>query len=411
MLKRVKIQGYKSLVDVELELQPLTVLFGPNAAGKSNFLDALQLLSRLATSANLRDAFAPPYRGTTLESFTFGPKGIAGLLEQKRAQFSIEIDIEPSQRAIKTVEQDLLQWPEHERDLREAIESRARTPLFPPIPEDVKTLKYGVDVEIQPRTGILTARQEIKTFDAEGAIKDRLLAERQITSGLLEDSYNLLFGAHASYAVVLREELTSWLFFYLEPRERMRLPASVKEVRHIGMMGEDIGPFLNTLRAIDENQFKALEKALHLLIPEITGIDVEVNNRGEIEVQLMQGETPLPASVLSEGTWRILGLLALGGAKEAPALLGFEEPENGINPQRLDLIASLLTNLTYNDTQVIVTTHSPTLLDMLPRESLYLVHQVEGKTSIDPLARFETKDTDGKNRLVSERLLRGDFNA
>jgi AAA15 family ATPase/GTPase len=41
MLKRVKIQGYKSLVDVEVKLQPLSVLFGPNAAGKSNFLDAL----------------------------------------------------------------------------------------------------------------------------------------------------------------------------------------------------------------------------------------------------------------------------------------------------------------------------------------------------------------------------------
>src|SRR5581483_7002379 len=101
MLKRIKIQGYKSLVDVETELQPLTVLFGPNAAGKSNFLDALQLLSRIATSTNLRDAFAPPYRGTILESFTFGPKGIQGLLEQERASFSLEIDVELSQRSIE----------------------------------------------------------------------------------------------------------------------------------------------------------------------------------------------------------------------------------------------------------------------------------------------------------------------
>jgi predicted ATPase len=166
---------------------------------------------------------------------------------------------------------------------------------------------------------------------------------------------------------------------------------------------------LNTLRALDEAQFKALEKALHLLIPEITGIDVDVNNRGEVEVRLMQGPTPLPASVLSEGTWRMLGLLALGGAKETPALLGFEEPENGINPQRLDLIASLLTNLTYSDTQVIVTTHSPTLLDALPQESL-VVQQRAGKTSIDPLARFDKSAPSSTNRLISERLLRGDFN-
>ena len=43
MLKRAHIKGYKSLEDVEVRLSPLAVLFGPNAAGKSNVLDALQL--------------------------------------------------------------------------------------------------------------------------------------------------------------------------------------------------------------------------------------------------------------------------------------------------------------------------------------------------------------------------------
>lgn len=70
MLKRVKIQGYKSLEDVEVHLQPLSVFFGPNASGKSNFLDALQLLSRMTTSSNLNDAFRHPYRGTPLEALT-----------------------------------------------------------------------------------------------------------------------------------------------------------------------------------------------------------------------------------------------------------------------------------------------------------------------------------------------------
>lgn len=43
MLKRIKIQGYKSLADLELNLKPLSGLVGPNASGKSNFLYALQL--------------------------------------------------------------------------------------------------------------------------------------------------------------------------------------------------------------------------------------------------------------------------------------------------------------------------------------------------------------------------------
>ncbi len=407
MLKRIKIQGYKSLVDVETELQPLTVLFGPNAAGKSNFLDALQLLSRIATSTNLRDAFAPPYRGTILESFTFGPKGIQGLLEQERASFSLEIDVELSQRSIEAT---LNRFQMSNKKKNTSPGSATVIPVTDIT--STKFVKYFVEIEAKPpKSGVARAiQQTITALDASGRATYQFsdVGQRVSESGLLSDPAFLGYHPHAA---ALREELTSWFFFYLEPRERMRQPTAVKEVRHIGLMGENVAPFLNTLRVLDEPQFKALEKALHLLIPEITGIDVEVNNRGEVEVRLMQEKMPLPASVLSEGTWRILGLLALGGAKEPPSLLGFEEPENGIHPQRLDLIASLLTNLTYNDTQVIVTTHSPTLLDALPQESLYLVRQQEGKTSIDPLARFEAKDMSGKNRLVSERLLRGDFNA
>ena len=52
MIRRVRIQGYKSLQDIDIELAPLTIVIGPNAAGKSNLLDALGLLSRMATSSH-----------------------------------------------------------------------------------------------------------------------------------------------------------------------------------------------------------------------------------------------------------------------------------------------------------------------------------------------------------------------
>ena len=90
MLKRIHIQGYKSLENVEVSLSQLVVLFGPNAAGKSNLLDVLQLLSKLGTSRTVKEAFDPPYRGKPLESFTIGRKGIKGLLQQERLSFSIE---------------------------------------------------------------------------------------------------------------------------------------------------------------------------------------------------------------------------------------------------------------------------------------------------------------------------------
>jgi hypothetical protein len=74
MLKRLHVEGFKSLVNVEVEFPALTVLFGPNAVGKSNLLDALLVLSRLATERTLADALSGPVRGYFVECFTF-PEG------------------------------------------------------------------------------------------------------------------------------------------------------------------------------------------------------------------------------------------------------------------------------------------------------------------------------------------------
>lgn len=103
MLKRIRIQKYKSLVDLELNLEPLTVILGPNASGKSNFLEVLQLLSRITSSQTLEDAFRPPYRGHPLESFTFGDEGIKSLLNMDKVSFSIEVDVELSPTIIESV--------------------------------------------------------------------------------------------------------------------------------------------------------------------------------------------------------------------------------------------------------------------------------------------------------------------
>src|SRR4051794_40520410 len=107
MLRRIEINGYKSLQHVTVALEPLVVLLGPNAAGKSNFLDALQLLSRIVTCRTLKEAFDPPYRGKPLESFTFAAEGIPELLRREAASFSIEVDVELSQHVVESVNKQI----------------------------------------------------------------------------------------------------------------------------------------------------------------------------------------------------------------------------------------------------------------------------------------------------------------
>jgi predicted ATPase len=228
---------------------------------------------------------------------------------------------------------------------------------------------------------------------------------------------------HYPHIVAARRELENWLFFYFEPRERMRAANPVKEVRHIGDMGEELAAFLNTLKALDVRQFQAVEKALHTMMPNIDGIDVDVSDLGEVELRLKESGVLIPARVLSEGTLRILGLLALAGVKESPALVGFEEPENGIHPRRIQLVAELLkTRCLAGQSQDIVTTHSPILPDLMSDKELYVVRRVDGQTRIDPFSTWgplgrhqnieQALDEIIEESLpVSERLIRGDFDA
>jgi predicted ATPase len=419
MLKRIKIQGYKSLVNVEVHLQPLTVLFGPNASGKSNFLDALQLLSRIVSSKKLNEAFEPPYRGTALESFSFGPEGIKGLLAQEKATFSIEVDVELSQSVIELINRQIRELDDGKKSLyiRE------------------KFLRYRIEIEIFPKTGSLhIAKERLVALDASGnpdekklfldwdGLYRRLEGQKIVrVDNYYRDAsfllpYNPVFHPHL---VAMREELAGWYFYYLEPREHMRLLSPVKEVQHIGLMGEDLAAFLNTLQAVDNIQFQSLENALHMIVPSIDGINVGVNDYGNVELKLIEGQTPIPVSIVSEGTLRVLGLLALSTSKEQPSLLGIEGPENGIHPRRIRLITSLLETRARRNTQVIITTHSPILVDLIPHESLYVCHKSNGYTSIEPYSQWEfpsidkalddEENADLPELTVSERMRRGDF--
>ena len=436
MLKRIHIRGYKSLEDVEVRLSQLVVLFGPNASGKSNLLDALQLLSKLGTNRTLKEAFDPPCRGKPLESFTIGQQGIKGLLEQDRLSFSIEADLNLSDAVIEAVNRQIheMRRPHGEPGSRERSKRPARV--------RERDLRYRIEVEMLPRSGLLRVTDEyLAALNSEGEPTGRRkpFLERQGEKihlrheGQAHPTYydryldhSILsmphYPPHYPHLAAARRELESWLFFYFEPRERMRAANPVKEVRHIGLMGEELAAFLNTMKATDARQFRGIEKALHALMPDIDGIDVEVSDLGEVELRLKEGGVAIPARVLSEGTLRMLGLLALTGVNEAPALVGFEEPENGVHPRRIQLIAALLkTQETLRRTQYIVTTHSPVLPDLLANDSLFAVRRLDGQTHIDPFSawgslgrRDETSQvlSDEEDGLpVSARILRGDFDA
>ena len=187
-------------------------------------------------------------------------------------------------------------------------------------------------------------------------------------------------------------------------------------------MGEELAAYLNTLRTTEPRHFVAVEKALHTILPNVDGIEIEVSDIGEVELRLKENGVAVPSRVLSEGTLRLLGLLALNGAGSTPSLVGFEEPENGVHPLRIQLIAELLkTRSKFGAAQYIVTSHSPILADKIPNDSLYVVQRDGRRTEITsfaswgPLWRknditFALEDQE-EHLPVSMRILRGDLDA
>ena len=436
MLKRIRIKGYKSLHDTEVTLSSLAVLFGPNAAGKSNFLDALQLLSKLGTSRTLKEAFDPPNRGKPIEAFTLGNKGIKGLVERERLTFSIEADLSLSDAIVESVNRQIREIRRPSGDASAGKRDRTATGVRE------RDLRYRVEVEMLPRSGVLRVTDEyLAALNRKGEPtgKRKPFIERQgekihlRLEGQAHPTYHDLYldhtilskphyAPHYPHLVAAHRELESWLFFYFEPRERMRLANPIKEVRHIGLMGEDLAAFLRTLQALEPRQFEAVEKALRTLMPNIDAIEVDVNDLGEVELLLRESGVAVPARILSEGTLRILGLLALAGARESPSLVGFEEPENGVHPRRIRLIAELLkTRADPGQTQYIVTTHSPILPDLLPDESLLAMRRTGRESRIDPFPSWgplgrkddigDVLDDREDDLPVSERIMRGDFDA
>lgn len=341
MLTRLHAKGFKSLVDLELEFPPLTVLFGPNASGKSNILEATQMLSRSGTARTLSDAFDESIRGYPLEAFSFGPDGLPGHLKQQSLGFQLEAKIQA-------------QGDDYQ---------------------------YRVSISVQPGSGTLSIQDEyLAKLTKQGQprgrpvieqVDDRLRVRRKSKPAHPREepvglNHSLLSDPRYSgqeYVAIerCRAELEAWRVYYLDPRVAMRVARPPTDVRDIGVLGEDIAPFLYRLKAEDETRYHAVRRALRSIIPSVSDMTVDLDEkRGTLDVHVVQDGCSYSSRVISEGTLRVLALCSIAANPWSRGLVAFEEPENGVHPRRLELIAQMLVFLSLTQgRQVIVTTHSP----------------------------------------------------
>jgi predicted ATPase len=149
--------------------------------------------------------------------------------------------------------------------------------------------------------------------------------EQYLDHTILSESFYIV---HYPYIMALQKELSDWLFFYFEPREKMRQSSPIKDINTIGSMGEDLASYLYALKSTHENSYKSIIRSIKLAIPSITDLNVEINNsNGEAELSIIENGIQYSSRIISEGTLRIIGLISLFLSKDPVNLIGFEEPK------------------------------------------------------------------------------------
>ena len=181
----------------------------------------------------------------------------------------------------------------------------------------------------------------------------------------------------------LGDVLDTWQFVRLNT-DRMGGPRSVKRSKGPVRFTPDGANVAEYLREIAESPeaFQGFFEALAFVLPYAKNLKVQVTSEIERQayLQMAEGTFNVPGWMLSTGTLRIAALLALFRHPRPSKVLFIEELENGLDPRTLGLIVEEIRSAVLSGRQqVILTTHSPYLLDLLPLESIVVVERIDGE--------------------------------
>jgi predicted ATPase len=211
--------------------------------------------------------------------------------------------------------------------------------------------------------------------------------------------------------------LENWQFLMLapdamgQPVPQQRAAGRVRLARN----GANIAEYLNDIRKQNPDAFNGLVEALRYVLPFAADLQPTLASelQREFYLELKEEDFEVPGWLLSTGTLRILALLACLRHPEPPPVLVVEEIENGLDPRTLHLLVEeIRAAVAAGTTQVIATTHSPYLLDLLDLSHIVVVERADGQPTFkrpneEELATWAESFSPGRLYTMG-RLTRGD---
>jgi predicted ATPase len=345
MLSKLRVQHYKSLFDTEVDLEPLTVFIGPNGSGKSNICESLAVLSNF-----MQKLIDTKSNKQIITLFSDSLKSLS------RNQPSIESKF----------------WQGKQDYLSFAISSLTTTKTTAS-----EKVKKNLDISVH----LDYPERRIKVDNLEKSIDFICKTANPLREFLVSNQYS----NSSLFKAIRKVNVYDFVPTYLSSK--------ISSSSSMDRTGQGIANTLLDILLANRDSFDELQERLTQLVPNIKKIVLPRGENQTFSLELVDrySEHHIPASDISDGTLRILAFLTALYQENTPSIICFEEIENGVHPWLLHKMIELLKivsteGITGKPVQVLITTHSPVLLNYVEPYQVRAVElDKEGKTQVHKL--------------------------
>ena len=336
-LDYITVSGFKSIARIEkLKTGPLTVLIGPNGSGKTNFIGVFSFLNAI--------------REGGLQRYVSKAGGADKVLH---------------------------------------FGSRVTEKLHVHISFKDEVNQYKIDLEPTGADTLVPSFEAVYFWNKEKFNKKPYV--EALASEGREAGISRQYQRKTSKYV--REHFASWRLYHFHDTSAaspLKKTADVNDNRHLRPDGSNLAPFLHLLREKHEDAYRLIVNAVRQVAPFFRDFALEPLHLNPEKIRLeWRHEGPdayFDASSLSDGTLRFMALatLFLQPAEYRPSVILVDEPELGMHPAAITLLADLIKSAS-TDSQVIVSTQSSLLLDHFEPEDVLVADRVDGATRLTRL--------------------------
>lgn len=394
MITLIEAKNFRCLRYIRQPLGPFHVLVGPNASGKTTFLDVVAFLGRLvsdgleAAARERTQNFQDLLFGRTGASFELAieasiPEDRRNLLRDKefdivRYEISFRIDEKTNEIEIET-EKVLLKKTTTQKHVKE--EQRSMFPMWHVVPKTIITPSRTK--EIQPVVskvfgGNDNFYSEVYSVKGKGWVPAFKLGPRKSALGNLPEDESR-FPVSTWLKRLLIEGVQQFILNSL----LIRKASPPGQVRGFKPDGSNLPWVLDGLQNKHPDNFQSWIEHLKTALPDLENIRTieRPDDKHRYLILCYLGGLEVPSWMASDGTLRLLALTLPAYLPEFTGVYLIEEPENGIHPRAVETMFQSLSSV--YDAQILLATHSPVILSMVAADKvLCFAKTEEGATDI-----------------------------